>query len=280
MPWKIVGFGLDLVIAVAKTVSGWGGDIGIGRLPAWYFAVAVAGFLLLTLLRTRLRHMGTSIMSAATLILLLLPVPRPPDLVISEDGSLVAVVEAAAMASNRENPPDFIFDQWQRALVLPAHDPPKMLDGPAVPPAGEDRRVKLSRDQQNEARAAMRAAAAGGDANRFSCVKKAWCISRLGNGHVVAVIDNAAYLAPACDAADIVVTSVRLRFNSCRSGATLFTGETLRRTGSVELRFAEAGMEVTTAFDDLWRPWIRHRAYDWRSNSFVETGQGVSDSGE
>ncbi|MGO7990700.1 ComEC/Rec2 family competence protein [Rhizobium leguminosarum] len=279
--WKVVGFGLDLVIAVAKAVSGWDGNIDVGRLPAWYFAVAVAGFLLLTLLRTRLRHAGTSIIAVATLILLLLPIPRPPDLVISEDGSLVAVVEAAAMASNRERPPDFIFDQWQRALVLPRHDPPKMLDGPAIPPEGEDRRVRLSRDQQNEARTAMRAAAAAGDANRFSCVKKAWCTSRLGNGQVVTVIDNAAYLGPACDAADIVVTSVRLRFNNCRSGATLFTGETLRRTGSIELRFTDTGLEVATAFDALSRPWMRHRAYDWRSNSFTESGlANVSDSGE
>jgi hypothetical protein len=98
---------------------------------------------------------------------------------------------------------------------------------------------------------------------------------------VVAVIDNAAYLGPACDAADIVVTSVRLRFNNCRSGATLFTGETLRRTGSVELRFADAGLEVATAFDALSRPWMRHRAYDWRSNSFAESRlPDVSDSGE
>ncbi|WP_179610918.1 ComEC/Rec2 family competence protein [Rhizobium leguminosarum] len=279
--WKVVGFGLDLVISVAKTVSGWGGDIGVGRLPAWYFAVAVAGFLLLTLLRTRLRHAGTAILAVSTLLVLILPVPRPPDLVISEDGGLVALVETAAMASNRENPPDFIFDQWQRALVLPTHHPPKMLDGPATPPEGEDRRVRLSREQQNEARTAMRAAATGGETNRFSCVKKAWCTSRLGNGRVVTIIDNAAYLGPACDSADIVVTPVRLRFNSCRSGATLFTGETLRRTGSVELRFADAGLEVATAFKTLSRPWMRQRAYDWRSNSFTESGlSGVSDSGE
>ncbi|MDR9782368.1 ComEC/Rec2 family competence protein [Rhizobium redzepovicii] len=279
--WKVVGFGLDLVIAVAKTVSGWGGDIGVGRLPAWYFAIAVAGFLLLTLLRTRLRHAGSAILAVSTFILLILPVSRPPDLVISEDGGLVALVETAAMASNRENPPDFIFDQWQRALVLPMHHPPKMLGGPAIPPEGEDRRVRLSREQQNEARTAMRGAAAGGETNRFSCVKKAWCISRLSNGRVVSIIDNAAYLGPACDAADIVVTPVRLRFNSCRSGATLFTGETLRKTGSLELRFADTGLEVATAFETLSRPWMRQRAYDWRSNSFTESGlSSVSDSGE
>ncbi|EJZ21425.1 ComEC/Rec2 family competence protein, partial [Rhizobium sp. Pop5] len=277
--WQVAGFGLELVMKIAKTVSGWGGDIGVGRLPGWYFAVAVAGFLLMMLLRTRLRHIGTAIIAASTLTLIVLPVPRSPDLVISEDGGLVAIAERAALASNRERPPDFIFDQWQRALVLPTHYPPKMLDGPAIP-EGDGRRVRLSGDQQDEARVAMRAAATGGETNRFSCVKKAWCVSRLGNGKVVTVIDNAAYLGPACDAADIIVTSVRLRFDRCRTGASLFTGETLRRTGSLELRFTDGGLEVATAFDTLSRPWMRHRAYDWRSDSFTDSGTAdVNDSG-
>ncbi|OWV75405.1 hypothetical protein ATY76_24355 [Rhizobium sp. R339] len=279
VPWKVVGFGLDLVIAVAKTVSGWGGDIGVGRLPGWYFAVAVAGFLLVTLLRTRLRHIGAAVIAGSTLVLLLLPAPRAPDLVISEDGALVAVVEATAMASNRPKPSDFIFDQWQRALVLPTHHPPKMLEGPAIP-EGEDRRLKLSADQQEEVRTAMQAAATGGETNRFSCVKKAWCISRLASGKVLTVIDNAAYLGPACDVGNIVVTSVRLRFDRCRSGAMLFTGETLRKSGSVELRFTDDGPQTVTAFGLLSRPWTRHRAYDWRTGNFAESGViDVSDSG-
>ncbi|AGS21775.1 ComEC/Rec2-related protein [Rhizobium etli] len=279
LPWRVVGFGLDLVIAVAKTISGWGGNIDIGRLPGWYFSVAVAGFLLMSLLRTRLRHVGTALIAVSTVTVLVLPASRPPDLVISEDGALVAVVATAALASNRERPSDFIFSQWQRALVLPTHHPPKMLDGPAVPEE-KDRRLRLSREQQNEARIAIRTAAAEGEAERFSCVKKAWCTARLANGHVVTVIENAAYLGPACDAGDIVVTSVRLRFASCRSGAALFTGETLRRTGSLELRFADSGLEVTTAFDALSRPWMRHRAYDWRNDRFIDSGpSSVSDSG-
>ncbi|MBX4921055.1 DUF4131 domain-containing protein [Rhizobium bangladeshense] len=279
LPWKVVGFGLDLVIVVAKTISGWGGNIGVGRLPSWYFTLAVAGFLLMTLLRTRLRHVGTALIAVSTLAVVVLPASRPPDLVISEDGALVAVVTPAAMASNRERPPDFIFDQWQRALVLTVHNPPRMLDSPAIP-EDKERRLRLSREQQNEAKIAMQAAAAGAEAESFSCLRKAWCIAKLANGHIVTVIENAAYLGPACDAGDIVVTSVRLRFASCRSGAALFTGETLRRTGSVELRFTESGLEVATAFDALSRPWMRHRAYDWRSNSFTDSGpSSVSDSG-
>jgi hypothetical protein len=64
IPWKIAGFGLDIVIAIAQMVSAWGGNIDIGRLPGWYFPVAVAGFLLLALLRTKIRYLGAGIAGA------------------------------------------------------------------------------------------------------------------------------------------------------------------------------------------------------------------------
>jgi ComEC/Rec2-related protein len=49
-PWKVAGLGLDIVIDIAKTVSGWGGTVDIGRIPEWYFATAVLGFLVAALL--------------------------------------------------------------------------------------------------------------------------------------------------------------------------------------------------------------------------------------
>ncbi len=279
--WQVAGFGLDLVITIAKAIAGWGGNIDIGRLPGWYFPTAVFGFLLLTLLRTGLRHMGTAIVAVSTLAVAVLPSGAAPDIAISEDGGLVALVDGEAMASNREKPPAFIFEQWQRALALEEHRKPVMLQAAKAPAAPDGKRLQLSPDQQNEAREAMRQAADTGPPSRFSCLKGAWCSVALANGKRLTVIDNAAYLGPACDTADIVVTPVRLRFDRCRSGALLFTGETLRRTGSVELRFTADGVEATTAFDMLQRPWMRHRAYDWRSNTFADAGLSpVSDSGE
>lgn len=278
--WQVAGFGLDLVMKIAKTVSSWGGNIDVGRLPAWYFPTAVFGFLLVTLLRTRLRHVGTAIVAVSTLAVAVLPVEAMPDITIAEDGGLVAVVDGEAIASNREKPPAFIFEQWQRALAMEEHRKPVMLQAVNVPTAPEGKRLQLSRGQQDEARAAMRNAAASSP-SRFSCQKGAWCTTLLGNGKKLTIIDNAAYLGPACDTADIVVTPVRLRFDRCRSGALLFTGETLRRTGSVELRFTDKGTEITTAFDTLRRPWMRHRAYDWRSDSFADASTSpVSDSDE
>lgn len=265
LPWKVAGFGLDLVIAIAKTVSSWGGDIGVGRLPAWYFPVAVGGFLLLTLLRTRLRHFGTAIIAASTALVALTPAQSLPSVVIAEDGSLVAIVDDG-FATNRERPPDFLFDQWKRALVTSRHRSPHVIDNAAPPQAKPGERLKLTEEQQSEARTAILDAA---ETSRFTCIRKAWCTARLENGSVLTVLENAAYLAPACDASDIVVTQVRLRFDTCRSGALLFSGETLRRMGAVELRFENGTAAITPSFERLDRPWTRHRAYDWRSRTYA-----------
>ncbi len=279
--WPVAGFGLDLVIAIAKAVAGWGGNIDVARLPGWYFPAAVFGFLLLTLLRTRLRHIGTAIITVSTFAVVLLPSEAMPDVTISEDGSLVALIDGEAMASNREKPPAFIFEQWQRALAIEEHQKPVMLQATNTPTVSDGKRLQLSTDQQNEARETMRQALAISPTSRFSCQKRAWCTALLGNGKKLTVIENAAYLGPACDTADIVVTPVRLRFDRCRSGALLFTAETLRKTGSVELRFTDSGIDVATAFGPLQRPWMRHRAYDWRSDTFADASQSpVSDSGE
>nr|WP_246778991.1 ComEC/Rec2 family competence protein [Rhizobium sp. BK650] len=279
--WQVAGFGLDLVIKIAKTVSNWGGNIDVGRLPAWYFPTAVFGFLLLTLLKTRLRHAGTAIVAASTLTVALLPDRSAPDVAIAEDGGLVAIVNGEVIASNREKPPSFIFQQWQRALAIEEHQKPIIVEGVEAPVAREGKRLKFSSEQQDEAREVMIQAVATGPPLRFSCLKDAWCTASLKNGKQLTVINNAAYLGPACDTADIVVTPVRLRFDHCRSGAMLFTGETLRKTGSVELRFTEKGIEIATAFDTLLRPWMRHRAYDWRSDTFTDASlSSISDSGE
>jgi hypothetical protein len=37
LPWKVAGVGLDVVIAIAKMVLGWGGTVDMARLPEWRF---------------------------------------------------------------------------------------------------------------------------------------------------------------------------------------------------------------------------------------------------
>ncbi len=282
LPWKAAGLGLDVVIAIAKMVSGWGGTVDMGRLPQWYFLAAVLGFLLLTLLLTPLRYLGAVVVAVSTVPLMLLPSAPLADLVVSEDGTLVAVVTGKALATNRERPQDFIFSQWQRALALERHQPPQYLGNRAlvVPKKKDGERLMLTPQQRQQARGMMRRAVdlpEGG----FVCLKAAWCVALLDSGYVVATLENAAYLGPACDAADIVITPVRLRPGECRSGSMLLTGETLRRSGALEIRIGDQGTPlVTAAHGKLGRPWMRHRAYDWRSGRFADIELPISDSAE
>ncbi|WP_405049525.1 ComEC/Rec2 family competence protein [Rhizobium sp. BK176] len=283
VPWKIAGFGLEIVIAIAKMVSGWGGNVDIGRLPVWYFPVAVAGFLVLALLRTRLRYLGAVAIALATLLVVLAPSRPAPDFIIAEDGGLVAIVDNQVIASNRTRPPDFIFDQWRRALVAEQARPPLLIEGvkPVRRRDGDGKPRRLSADELHNARNALRQVVARGVENRFVCLKGAWCTAAHDSGYVLTIIEDPAYVGAACDTADIVVTPARLRANECRSGALLFTGETLRRSGAAEIRIDEQGTPVvTTAYTTLDRPWMRHRAYNWRSGTFDGEPPVFSDSGE
>ncbi|EJL57017.1 hypothetical protein PMI09_01505 [Rhizobium sp. CF122] len=120
-----------------------------------------------------------------------------------------------------------------------------------------------------------------GAANRFVCLKGAWCTATHDSGYVLTIVENPVYFGAACDTADIVVTPARLRVTECRSGALLFTGETSRRSGPAEIRIDDQGTPiVTTSYTTHDRPWMRHRAYNCRSGTFDDELPVVSDNGE
>jgi competence protein ComEC len=283
--WKVTGEGLELVIAIAKTVAGWGGDITFGRQPAWLMPTFIVGFLVMSILRTRLRHLGfLLLLSSVGVAAFGSGVPKP-DLMISEDGMLVALRQDDILATNRERPQAFIFEQWQKALAAAEHQPPTMLPADSRLPqlSKADRGRRLSSEEQNVVRKAMEAALDRTMQGSFACQKGAWCVAMLDNGAFLITIENAAYLPSACDTANIVVTPIRLRLDRCRSGATLITGATLRRTGSLEMALDADKPNISTAFDNPQRPWTRHRTYDWRTGKFdapVISASPVSDSDE
>ncbi len=283
-PWQVTGMGLDAVTAIAKTVAAWGGNIPFARLPLWLFPTIVAGFLLMTLLRTRLRHAGALLIAASVVIATLTPHDPRTEVLISEDGELVALLRNGRLEPNREHPPDFIVSQWQQAFALSDLQAPKMLPKDDTTPTSRSKaepRLKLDPDQQRILREAMAGSLDRVPDGGFACHRKDWCAAMLDNGTVLLTIANAAYLGPACDTADIVVIPVRLRLGRCRSGAILFTGATLRRTGSVEIDLGSEKPVTTTAFQSLGRPWNRHRAYDWHTGTFVSAPEAspVSDNG-
>lgn len=268
--WQVTGEGLELVIMVAKTVAGWGGDITFGRQPAWLMPTFITGFLLMTMLRTSVRHVGLLLLLSSIGVAALGSGVRKPDLMISEDGVLVALRQDDILATNRERPQTFIFEQWQRAVVATEHQPPTILPADSRLPqiSKTDHRRRLNVEEQGAVRKAMEEALDQTMQGSFACQKGAWCVAMLENGAMLVTIEDAAYLPPACDTASIVVTPIRLRLDRCRSGAMLFTGATLRRTGSVEMDLSADEPIVATAFENPQRPWARHRTYDWRTGAF------------
>ncbi|MGK6313787.1 ComEC/Rec2 family competence protein [Neorhizobium sp. DT-125] len=275
---KLMGLGLEAVIAIAKHVAAWGGDVGIGRQHPGFLAVATAGFLLLTLLRTRLRLVGIPFLAAALLLSWQERSKPLPDLLVSEDGTMVALVNGENVAANRSRPPDFIYGQWKRALLIgdpvkPEMSPPRdrspdaESSGTKSPDAGAAERRDLTAEEIETARARIREAPAG----HFICTPRIWCATRTAAGVIVASVEDGRYAGAACDAADLVIAP-RARFDRCRSGALMINGDTLRRTGALEV-FLNGAREIRhwrihAAMAGRDRPWTRHRHYDWRSQTF------------
>ncbi|TDH36190.1 ComEC family competence protein [Pseudohoeflea suaedae] len=253
-PLVIMGKGLECVMDAARLVEGLGGNMTTGQIGFAALVSATAGFLLLSLLHTRLRLAGLVPLLAGVALTLPLFAPEPPDLVVSEDGRLVGIVGVAAIATNAGRPPEFIFEQWQRAWRRESHLQP--LGSVAVP---------------EDAHAALRALAgqATRTPNRFICSSRSRCVSSVA-GRLVMALGEPADMGAGCDLADIVILAAAIRSPACLSGAKLFTARTLRETGALAIRFEDrARMEVETALGGRVRPWTVQRHYDWREDGFV-----------
>ncbi|WP_438753577.1 ComEC/Rec2 family competence protein [Pararhizobium sp. O133] len=283
-PLLVMGQGLEWMIAIAGMVSSWGGQVTTGRVPEIAFMLIAAGGVLACLFRTWLAASGLCVIAIGLVVTWAGSVPQPA-LVIAEDGRLVAMIEGDAAASNRTQPPDFIFSQWQRALRLDDHQKPQqradlvvkdaetVTEEMADTAAGKRNRPPIDKEV---AQNAVRKLLADSPSGRFACIPKQVCAATTRQGWKIVTVDDARFVGIACDEADIVVTSAMLRFPSCRSGATLLSGQSLRRSGAVEIHAVASSiddkpaMQLVFALEQLHRPWARHRTYDWRTGRFDE----------
>ncbi|QDG93663.1 ComEC family competence protein [Rhizobium sp. NIBRBAC000502774] len=272
---KIMGYGMALVIEVANEVASWGGSAATGRPHGWFVGLASVGFLLLTLLRSRLALLGIPFLLFAFGVSAVTAYRDLPDLLIHEDGELVALVEDGKVSTTKARPQGFVYGQWQRALLLPEKTvPPDFINGESMAnTAGSDSRSKLSPEDMAVVVREMTAALKDAKAGVFTCRKDIWCVASAASGEWIVVLEDGRFAGKACDIADIVVVSRRTSFSQCRSGALLLNRDILRRLGSVEIDFANkreegvaSGLRAAIAGTD--RPWSQHRYYDWKSGRF------------
>ncbi|WP_420409273.1 ComEC/Rec2 family competence protein [Hoeflea sp.] len=250
LPLQIMGLGLKGVIAVAYFVHGLGGDIQVGLVPFHATAISGAGFVTLVFLASRLRLAGLALIAIGMVSASPALAPPRPDIMVSEDGRLVGLYGPRNLASNATRPSDFVFSQWQTALGGTAHRAPDMhrsIKMPVDDPASQDLQMQ---DAPSPDLGALvlepLLAKARQETSRFQCAARGICVA-WHRGAVIVAINRPELIGPACDRADLLIVSIPVRMTSCRSGATLITARTLRRSGSLAIYVANnAGPEAST----------------------------------
>ncbi|MGQ3215390.1 MAG: ComEC/Rec2 family competence protein [Shinella sp.] len=208
IPFAIMGKGIEWMIMLSTWVASWKGEVVTGRIPEIAFLLIGIGGGLVCLLRTRLRHAGTLLVVFGILVACWPGGGTRPEILVSEDGRLVAILLGEKAAVNRASPPDFIYAQWRRALRLDGLMKPEIrkTDGLAVEAKNAEptnkvrqKRPRRKADRQ-KAKAAMAAAL---DAARirtgFICETKAFCAAVSPSGWRIVALEDLAFLGTACD---------------------------------------------------------------------------------
>jgi ComEC/Rec2-related protein len=270
LPLKLMGLGLDLVIIVARWAASLGGDVVTGRIHGWLFIGLSLCLIAIGILRSRLRIAGIVCGGALLCLNAVLPGVSRPDLVVHEDGRLAGLIRGDRIATTETRPGSFIFEQWQRALPVDRHLKP------IVEPEtrGPLPRRQLTREEKRSELAVFDGDMENLPTSRFLCRDGRWCVGRAWNGTKIVVMDIRDLIGEACDRADLVLTSARLSWSECRSGAKLLSAGQLRRSGTVEIWFDPENnrkFRILAGLGESDRPWYAHRTYDWRSGQFVRT---------
>ncbi|MAU21139.1 MAG: hypothetical protein CMH13_11475 [Martelella sp.] len=240
----VMGWGLDWVMRAATWVDGLGGAFTTGRAPEGFLLLFLAGFLPLVLLRTRLRLFGVIPMAVSFALISWPREPSPPQILVADDGNLVAFVTGDVAALTTKRPPSFVFEQWEKALALAETLPP--VDENTLVLDEEDRFARLEAADMASAARALRdtITEAGRTPGIFHCKKDAWCYGLFMELRLMTV-DRPAFAGLACDNADIVVSRYRPGFQTCRSGAYLITPAMRRQHGAFQFTLPPAGSRIT-----------------------------------
>ena len=282
-PLAVMAWGLDGMLVIARFVTSLDGEVLTGRVGPIAFLLIAFGGIILCVLRTWLAGLGVVVLFAG-LVCLSMEDRQLPAIVVSEDGRLVGMVAEAAIATNRDRPSDFLFSQWQRALAIEDHVPPLTAAAPAVEGLYPETIARSGKAPPQIVDAATATAIredvdftlTRSSSDAFICREKEWCVARSSTGWAVALVENSRLFGVLCDKVDLLIVPGSFAERTCPTGgATILTGRILRRTGAIEI-FAEpasgekrAKMRFKTSFTSLDRAWERHRAYDWRTGSFI-----------
>jgi ComEC/Rec2-related protein len=232
IPLYFMGVGVDIMLDIAAyfaalPLTGATGAMSVTSLVL--MSLALIGFCILT---SRLRILALPL---AGFGLLFLGFGNAPDIVISEDGKLVAVRDADGnLYLNRSRPNRFTAQNWVRAYSAERVVAPDSLD-----PSGQG----------------------------FKC-KEGMCQLATIGGMSIARIEDKSLFSAACDEYDILVVAFPVRRRVCAdSKAFVISARDLARLGSMEITLENASegsaksYAITRALSGIERPWHQHRAF-------------------
>lgn len=237
VPLKVMGAGISVVLEIAAWFAARSPIDAVGSLPVAAVALFTVGLVIMTALSGRLRLaalpfviVGTGLIASRDL----------PDVLVSEDGRLVAIAgPGRTLHVNRDRPNGFTIENWLHGMDADRVDKPK------------------GAGSLDDARA--HADASSG----FACVEKT-CLARNGQGRLVAHVPDAVSAFAFCTTADLIVIDDATAGHVCRAGeAAIVTKRDLARQGSAEIRFGTDGAatEIIHAISEPYRPWHTHRQF-------------------
>ncbi len=245
MPWAVIafaltpfglehlaltpmGWGVEVIINVAKGVSSWPGAVNVlPSMPTWGVALTALGGLWLCLWRRPWRLWGAAGLAVGLSSILL---ARPPDILIDAKGKLMAVQTAdGGLAMSSMRAARFNRNIWLRRAG-------QGDDASSWPKSGQLPNKLL------------------GPGKRLTCDFMG-CVYR-AKGHVVALVRDVAALPEDCLAVDIVVSAVPVR-SPCPSAQTVIDRFDLWRLGGHALWLRKDGVRVESVNGVRGdRPWV------------------------
>jgi competence protein ComEC len=214
-----MGWGLDAILWVARTTTGWPyATFDVPHMPGWGLALVGLGMAWLGLWRGRIRLAGALLLAAGLLSPALV---HPPDLLVSADAHMLGVRTKAGMFVERESGASkFTRDAWRQFWA----------DGPPMP---MPRRGSVAE-------------------GAITC-DEASCLLRTGSGLAALLLRDRT--AATCEA-PVMITLSGSR-GAC-PGMPLINRPRLLRDGAVAIWLLPDGVRILTDHDVRGdRPWMR-----------------------
>lgn len=234
-----VPFGLDRplfalmgwFVGIMITISNWLSDRSpidaVGAISPASVVLLTVALLIGALTTSWLRWLA---LAPLVLGMVLLSDRYAPEILISEDGRLVAWVQGDKISVNRSRPNNFTMTDWQRAAA--ATEIRKPLKGDPHTDDGQ---------------------------GRFVCAQGI-CIARHG-AFAIAHVEKTEQVAPLCGSMDLIV-SADATTQPCSQGATIvISARDLARRGTAVADMNGNKLRVRYSIPEEYRPWHDHRRY-------------------